>query len=75
MVRKKQVIGKDGLMKTVVKVERSHQERVAQHRHGRGTAKYSHQLPVGVSTTRYVLSLVALASLIGCVVWGLLWIF
>lgn len=74
MQRKKVVIGKDGVMKTVIKVERSHEERVAQHRHGRGTAVFSHPVPRSVSTSRYVLALVFWAVMIGLVVWGLVWI-
>lgn len=35
MARKKQVIGKDGQLKTIVRAERSRQDRIEQHMHGR----------------------------------------
>lgn len=35
MARKKQVIGKDGRLKTLIKAERSREDRIEQHMHGR----------------------------------------
>ena len=35
MARKKQVIGKDGQLKTVVRSDRSREDRIEQHMHGR----------------------------------------
>ena len=35
MARKKQVIGKDGRLKTLIKAERSREDRIQQHMHGR----------------------------------------
>ncbi|MBT8043854.1 MAG: hypothetical protein KJO79_02790 [Verrucomicrobiae bacterium] len=35
MARKKQIIGKDGMLKTVVRTNRSREERIEQHMHGR----------------------------------------
>ncbi len=35
MAQKKQVIGKDGRLKTLIKAERSREDRIEQHMHGR----------------------------------------
>ncbi len=42
MAQKKQVIGKDGRLKTLIKAERSREDRIEQHMHGRS----DHILPI-----------------------------
>jgi hypothetical protein len=75
MPKKKIVLRSDGSMKTVVKAEVSQKARVAQHRHGRGTAKFSEPPPDDVSTIKYVGYLLLWSCLIAGVLWVLWWVY
>lgn len=75
MPRKKHVIDKNGSLKTVVKVARSTEERAAQHREGRGTAKFSHRVPRGVTAFDFIKFFLFVGVVGFGVVWGLWWVF
>jgi hypothetical protein len=74
MPKKKIVLCNDGSLKTVVKAEVSQKARVAQHRHGRGTSKFS-DAPPDVSTIKYIGYLLLWSCLIAGFLWVLWWVY
>lgn len=78
MPKKKVVLCNDGSLKTVVKTTISHESRVKQHRHGRGTAKYSDASYTSygdVSAMKYMGYLLLWGSLIAGFSWVLWWVY
>jgi len=69
MARKKQVIGKDGRLKTLIRAERSREDRIEQHMHGRSDhiqpdddgLKYAIYTFVGVIVIGFLLLILWLA--------------
>jgi len=75
MPKTKIVLRRDGTRKKVVKIETVKQSRLRQHRHGRGTAKFSNVPPGDVSTTKYVCYLLLWGGLLVGVLWVLWWVY
>lgn len=75
MAKTKRVIGRDGQLKTVVKVKRSRSERVQQHSDGRGRSFYADSKPMAHLDLKQVAwTFLSVLVLLALLLWGLFWL-